>query len=333
MKKKEILYLFVFLATFRPSTCEVSLGHKSDELVKTNKRSARAASLPKPANNFFSGTPSNTGTRGNEPTLYHEKKWANYNYANRLALCSDYSELRRNPNYCPAQRPAAVSSGMVYGVGQSQGQVNSLGPSGSSRMLNPQMPGPAAQPLDPSNSIPPMDNSRIENSNKPAMLSNATLDKTNSRNRKAQENREFAKRFDNTQNPGLNAGKMSSFRRSQYSAIQWRNHMAHIRDHRNRIRKAAKLWNYLQLEGDRFAAQQKLIRTYDRRVLRNKKMLNFRNNREMVYESSLRFEETLYKNNKKVSSSMRKKQVVFEKKTADNLTHYYLRKGASTASD
>lgn len=122
------------------------------------------------------------------------------------------------------------------------------------------------------------------------------------------------------------------FRRFQHNAIQWRNQLAYIREHRARVARAARLWHRLQIRTRRANARQRSLTRFGLRINNVRRTLNFRNNRESVYASSLRTEESLYRGNKRIFDPLSEKQRDFDKKADNDLFNYYTSRSTSTPS-
>ena len=96
--------------------------------------------------------------------------------------------------------------------------------------------------------------------------------------------------------------------------------------------RASKFWKELQIQSVRYFNQLKEFEKFDDRITNTRRELVMRSNREYNYRASLNMEKEMYKETKKLTSQMQKKNQDFEDKFMKNAQQYFSHKGPSASN-
>lgn len=117
------------------------------------------------------------------------------------------------------------------------------------------------------------------------------------------------------------------FRKIQHSLILWRNRVRNIQQHQETMSRASKFWKQLQLQSARYLKRLKEFEKFDDKITNTRREMVIRSNREYNYRASLNMEKDVYKEAKKLSDALLKKNQDFEATFMKNAEIYFGRKG------
>ena len=114
-----------------------------------------------------------------------------------------------------------------------------------------------------------------------------------------------------------------SFHNMRHDVVRFRNQVRHIQLIHSDQRLVEHLWQHLHVNLMRFRNQAKRARRYNGIILRTNLLNRLRNERNMLRVSSLRMEDHIYQENRKMFRQVNRKARLFENATITNTTMFY----------